>query len=229
MNRRRLFLGLLIMSSLPGVAFGLTHTLQTYPHLVPILFAETVQTNRPTRHSPDRSFNLRINFRQIQSDSAANPDAWNRLGVSHFKAGRYEDALAAYGQAIALKADHPEAWNNKGAALSRLDRDAEALSAYERALKLKPDFPRAWNNKGRALAKMGRFQESLLAYNEATRRDPSDPEGWKNKAAVLASMGRYEEALDAVEEAHRLDPDNSEILEMKEKIKERVMKKAFTL
>ena len=52
---------------------------------------------------------------------------------------RFEDALASYDKAIALKPDYAEAYNNRGNALKDLKRFEEALASYDKAIALKPD------------------------------------------------------------------------------------------
>ncbi len=66
-------------------------------------------------------------------------------------AKEYEEAIAAYDQALKLKPDYHHAWNNRGIALGNLGRYEEAIAAYDQALKLKPDYHHAWNNRGIAL------------------------------------------------------------------------------
>jgi protein O-GlcNAc transferase len=51
---------------------------------------------------------------------------------------RYQDALAAYDQALALKPDYAEAQNNRGEALQQLKRHEEALAAFDRAMPAQP-------------------------------------------------------------------------------------------
>ncbi|GAB4459995.1 MAG: hypothetical protein OHK0037_06410 [Elainellaceae cyanobacterium] len=64
---------------------------------------------------------------------------------------RYEEAIAAYEQAIALKNDYPEAWINRGNALSRSGKTIDALKSYNQALKIKPDSNYAIENLRRTL------------------------------------------------------------------------------
>ena len=62
---------------------------------------------------------------------------------------RYDEALAAYDQALALKPDYAEALNNRGSALQQMKRHEEALASYDRALSA-PGQPHAFG--GAAMA-----------------------------------------------------------------------------
>ena len=53
---------------------------------------------------------------------------------------RFDEALASYDKALALKPDYADAFNNRGLALQELRRFDEALLSFERALTVKPDF-----------------------------------------------------------------------------------------
>ncbi len=82
-------------------------------------------------------------FKQEQFQQAAeqfNNPLWQ--GSSHYKAGDYEQALAAYQQV-----DSAESLYNQGNALARLQRMDEALEAYSKALEKDPNFADAKANK----------------------------------------------------------------------------------
>jgi len=57
--------------------------------------------------------------RSAAGSAEAPPDAvaWKEKGDALDRLGRYEEALAAYDRALALRPDYADAWRNKGAAL----------------------------------------------------------------------------------------------------------------
>jgi tetratricopeptide (TPR) repeat protein len=87
-------------------------------------------------------------------------------GSSHYKAGRYVEAVAAYDQAIHLAPNNPAAYFFKGNALSALRSYEEAILAYDRAIQLSPNVADAYNAKGRALEQLGRTAEAQKAYED---------------------------------------------------------------
>src|SRR6266567_2481396 len=122
---------------------------------------------------------------------------------------RYEEALAAYEQAIRLDPDDVTAYYKKSAALIKLKRYEEALITLEQAIRLDPNYARAYTDKGAILNQFGRYEEALIALEQAIRLDPNDVFAYNNKGHALSGLGRYEEALIALEQVIRLDPNNA--------------------
>jgi tetratricopeptide (TPR) repeat protein len=87
-------------------------------------------------------------------------------GSSHYKAGRYVEAVAAYDQAIRFAPNNAGAYFFKGNALSALRSYEEAVISYDRAIQLSPNVADAYNAKGRALEQLGRTAEAQKAYED---------------------------------------------------------------
>ena len=130
-------------------------------------------------------------------------------GNALYESGRYEEALAAYDRALALRPDDPTAHMNRGVALEDLGRHEEALAAHDRALALRPDYPNAHMNRGAALGELGRYEEALAASDRALALEPELPEAHNNRGIALRNLGRHEEALTACDRALALRPDFS--------------------
>lgn len=64
---------------------------------------------------------------------------------------RFDDAVASYDQAIALKPNFEAAFYNRGNALQELKRIEDALASYNRAIVITPDHAAALTNRGVAL------------------------------------------------------------------------------
>ena len=140
----------------------------------------------------------------------ANGRAHNNLGKAVFAAGRPDEALANYREAIRLEPAAPEPHYNLGLAFARLGRPAEAMDHYETALRFQPDYPEAHNNLGNTLLAAGRLDEASTHYQEAIRLRPGWAEAHGNLANVKLEQGRTAEAIQHGEEAVRLDPGFAE-------------------
>jgi tetratricopeptide (TPR) repeat protein len=108
-----------------------------------------------------------------------------RLGDAYEAAGRTDDAIAAYKQAIALK---PSAayYNNLGGILGRAGKIDDATAAYQKAAELDPTTAaQAWRNFGITLYNAGRLQEAVAPLEKATQLDPKSAQAWYLLAAAL--------------------------------------------
>lgn len=73
---------------------------------------------------------------------AALPQAYNGKGNLYFLAERYDDALAAYQQALALDLEERHiAYYNLGLTFDKLQDPAAATRSYQAALTAAPDWP----------------------------------------------------------------------------------------
>ncbi|GAA6619633.1 hypothetical protein NUACC26_054470 [Scytonema sp. NUACC26] len=76
---------------------------------------------------------------------------------------RYEQAIAAYDKAIALKPNFALAWHSKGYVLGELQRYEEAIASYDKAIALKPDDANIWFNRGNNLIYLQRYEAALTS------------------------------------------------------------------
>ena len=72
-----------------------------------------------------------------------NARAHNNLGNILKQAGRIEEAIAHYEQALRIKPDYAEAHYDLGIALEQTGKLREAIGHYQQALRIKPDLTAA--------------------------------------------------------------------------------------
>jgi protein O-GlcNAc transferase len=125
------------------------------------------------------------------------------LGLVLYAAHRFDEAVAAQQQAIALQRDAPrlDAFNSLGTSLFALERTNEAIDAYRNELALHPGNAPAWSNLGAALSETGRIDEAIDCYRRAIELDPADSLTHGNLLMLL----HFDPASDAgrIRDAHR--------------------------
>jgi len=134
-------------------------------------------------------------------------DVYYERGNSLSKRGRYEEAIAAYDQAVHIKSDFAEAWYQRGVALAYLERYEEAIAAYKTAVEIKPDYSEAWYSRGWVLQQLRRYSEALAAYDQAMQIQPELYQAGYQRGLVLAALERYAEAMAAYNQVLQIQPD----------------------
>ncbi len=141
-----------------------------------------------------------------KKDATARYENGNTL----YEQGRFNDAIAAYREAIRLKPDYSEAHNNLAVTLQALGRTDEAIAAYREAVRLQPDYATAWSNLGGALQQQGNLNGAIDAHREALRIKPDYAMAYYNLGNALRAQRHTNEAIDAFRMAAKLKPDFAE-------------------
>ena len=77
-----------------------------------------------------------------------------RRGLGHHEGGAVEDAIAAYGEAVALDPGHDSAWGNMGAAQASLGMMDAARASLDRAAAAAPESATAHSNLGHLIYRL---------------------------------------------------------------------------
>jgi len=121
-------------------------------------------------------------------------------------AGRGEDALAAYGAALALDSQLPESRVNRASLLLGAGQVQAALDDAALLLALHPESEKAWNLRALGAAKAGNLPAAAEALAASTERWGSDPATWHELGRLLVRLGRTDQARTALQLAARLQP-----------------------
>ena len=139
--------------------------------------------------------------------NAGSADAMSNLGLALHGAGRLEEAIAQYRDALAQAPRHPEILYNLGNAHLELDRIGEALASYDEALANNPSHVGARVNRGNTLLRFNRPADALSSYDHALVDAPGHPQILTNRGHALRRLDRPQEALADFESALKKGPE----------------------
>jgi tetratricopeptide (TPR) repeat protein len=142
------------------------------------------------------------------TEQAGTAETQNNLGVKLADAGKLQEAIAVYGQALRLRPDFPEAHNNLGVALADQGQLAAAQNCYRAALQLRPEYAEAHNNLGVALFRQELIDQAVAALREAVRLKPDYAAAHANLGAALADRGDFVEAVEHYRTALAIEPQS---------------------
>ncbi|KAL6651121.1 hypothetical protein ACP70R_010046 [Stipagrostis hirtigluma subsp. patula] len=95
-------------------------------------------------------------------------------GNAAFAAGRFEEAVRHFTDAVALAPDNHVLYSNRSAAYASLHRYAEALADAEKTVALKPDWAKGYSRLGAAHLGLGDSEKAVAAYEKGLALDPSN-------------------------------------------------------
>jgi len=144
-------------------------------------------------------------FQQAQKDAPEkDPNIhlfWARMGEAYDLAGRNDEAINAYQQAIAAKPDNAAYYNNLGNVLARSGKIDEAKAAYTKSAELDPpNAALAWRNFAISLYQANRMAEAIEPLQKATQLDPKNAQGWYLLGTcMVADPSIYKQVGDKIE------------------------------
>ena len=123
------------------------------------------------------------------------------------EARRYDEAEAAYHEALALNPDVRGVWFNLGNNAFRQQQYREAVGYYQREQAAYPT-PTVLVNLGRVYAELGVADSAQWAYEKAIATDAAQPHAYARLSQLYEEEGRFEEALQQAQHALKRDPEN---------------------
>jgi tetratricopeptide (TPR) repeat protein len=128
------------------------------------------------------------------------------LGSFASQAGRWDEAVEHYLQAVAIDPGYLEAHVNLSDAAIKAGRPELAQEHLRAVLAIQPENAQAWNVLGLLLDQQGDAQAALEHFDRAVQLAPTDPRVHLNRALALLHLSRPDDAQAELEQAVRLDP-----------------------
>ena len=129
----------------------------------------------------------------IEPDRAAQ--AWFWSGYLFSEAGKYENAITSYNEAIQLNPDYADAYNNRGHAKWMLGNHEGAVADCDVSIQLEPENANAYTNRGNARYQLGLRAYAVQDYDQAIQFKPDYAPAYNNLGSVRYDLGDYTGAL----------------------------------
>ena len=141
-----------------------------------------------------------------------NSGSWvmhNNHGIELTKSGRHAEAITAFEQALAAKADYTEAYNNLGVLYRDLGQQTDAIKNFEKALAMDQGNDTSAFNLAMLYNTRKNPDKAIEYYRQAIRAKPDFVEAYNNLGLLYIELNRSEEALSLFQQAIELSPDQA--------------------
>ncbi|KAM0720503.1 hypothetical protein Q7P37_004639 [Cladosporium fusiforme] len=106
-------------------------------------------------------------------------DRTKEEGNSHFKSGRYQEALDVYSSALEIdptnKGTNSKILNNRAMCHTKLKQWDKVIEDCDQAIKLDPSYTKARKTRAKALGEGGNWEEAVRAYKSIAEQNPEEP------------------------------------------------------
>jgi predicted TPR repeat methyltransferase len=141
-----------------------------------------------------------------------DPASLNKLGCEYFAKQKWQEAVDAFQQVIALRADYLEAYYNLGLALNKMNRSEQALVTWRALLELSPQHLGANFQIACLLMQQSKFSEALAQFAIVEKKYPTHIETLANIATCCLQLGRLKEAKKYYAKVLTIVPDEVQTL-----------------
>jgi TolB-like protein/tetratricopeptide (TPR) repeat protein/DNA-binding winged helix-turn-helix (wHTH) protein len=132
-----------------------------------------------------------------------NASSFNSLGVFHFQKGRFEEAVAQFEYAFALRPNDAKYVTNLASTYMMQGNFASAARYFQRAIDIKPTRS-AYSNLGLMQLYSGDYDAAVESQRSAVELQPNDLLTRANLGDTLWAAGRLPEARQALQEAEKM-------------------------
>ena len=141
-----------------------------------------------------------------------NYEMHNLFGLALEDAGRFEESMAQYKEALRIQPDYVAARLNLGVELAeRLNRPREAIQQFQIAIKADPEHAESYYNLGVVLSQINDVQAAVAQYEKAIQLNPNDIKAQTNLGQLLLASGRTDEAIGHFQSALQIDASLIEV------------------
>ncbi len=124
-----------------------------------------------------------------------------------FKAGEYQQAIAAYDRVLAADPQDYYAYGQRGECYRLLSRYDEAIADFTRAIELSPDNSWAIANRGESYRSKEQYDLAIQDLDRALELQPDYAWALASRADAWRLKDQYDKALADFNRAIELDPD----------------------
>ncbi len=153
-----------------------------------------------------------ISYQKKEELKKSNACTFCNLGIAYAALAKYEKAIEAYKNAIAVEPNYVEAYYGIGINCGIIGKYEEEIEAYKEAIRIRPDYLDVYYSMSAVYAKLGQNQEALEVCKKALEIQPDNATSHQNLIILYFITGDKESGQKQYEVLKKLDPNAAEKL-----------------
>lgn len=155
------------------------------------------------RGQTSRAYQL---YKQAASLNPADAAAQRQLADAAYALGKYDEAAAAYGKALAVEPDNVDLLRGVTESLLAGGQSSAALPYAEHWVRLQPDDQSARLALARAQTLLGQYDQAEQSYQKAAELGPQNPALLLGQGEVYLQQGQQDKAIAQFQKAIAMQP-----------------------
>lgn len=135
---------------------------------------------------------------------------WFERGFAYQQAGKDQEAIDAYGRALALIPNYAEVYFRRGTVSSKQGNTGRALNDFTSALELNPDYTSASLYRGAVQYKLKNYQAALADLNKVLGTIPEHGEALVIRGATYHRLKNFRAAIEDFTKVIKANPSYRE-------------------
>lgn len=119
-------------------------------------------------------------------------------------AGKYEDSIVFFTDALLQSPDHPDIYSDRGVAYLHLKNREKCMADFNYAVQLQNEYSYRYSARAYAKDFFGDTEEAIKDYEIAIQLDPEDAVAYNNLGLLQEKLGYQQKAKDNFERADAL-------------------------
>lgn len=129
-------------------------------------------------------------------------------GDKNIRAGKYDDAIKNFNDAIEMNDQLIEPYNGRASAYFFKGDFDKAIADFNKAIELDPKYGEAYSNRGQCYAEKNENAKAMADFNKAIELNPNYDQVYVNRGAIYYNAGEKEKAIADFKKALELNPNN---------------------
>lgn len=154
-----------------------------------------------------------VDCAEIATSDDFNACAFCNRGLTHYRSGNLDKAIADFDRALRINPRLADAYNNRGNVWQAKGDLDKALTDFDQAIKLNPRHCQAFNNRANLRQSRNDFSGAINDYSRSIELDSTNATVFANLGLTLIRLGRNDEASLNFNRALMLSPTMKDKLE----------------
>jgi tetratricopeptide (TPR) repeat protein len=173
------------------------------------IYADSTYTDAYIKRSTEKKYlgNTKGAFDDLykaEKYDSLNNEIYYRLGNLFSSIKKYDNAVAYYTRAIALKNDYSEAYQNRGSVLHLLHHSSEAIQDLKKSIQMNPGYVNAYFDLGSVYLDIGMADSAIVSFDSTIRLSPNFAEAYYKKGKAFQLKNDAEKACNTWQELLKL-------------------------